>query len=260
MEKAMGLFDHCSDEFYFNTALATEMPLNTERVGVMHFFEQIRRRFPEIQHFYRREGAEHVLEQERRGQEMARNVGLETKRLTTSIVSGESLDDLLLLPGFVYDRAPYDLAASLIDVESLAVTFGFDLMYRGNHNDLLAEVIGMPAGMQNFLGEPSSPGSSAGTIRGITYEPSLQFAVDEDCRTQARISFETRTGAFHVRTEEYAEEPISVYLTIRRYGSLATDQSFVGEVERLAHLGFEWCRDRLVGSVLQPLKETIAIR
>ena len=54
----------------------------------------------------------------------------------------------------------------------------------------------------------------------LANEPSIQFALDEECRTQCRLSIETRTSAYHVRTKEFPEEQLSVYFTARRYGSL----------------------------------------
>ncbi len=48
----------------------------------------------------------------------------------------------------------------------------------------------------------------------------MQFSLDEDCATQARLNFESRTTGFHVRTGEFGEEQLSVYLTVRRFDSL----------------------------------------
>ena len=40
---------------------------------------------------------------------------------------------------------------------------------------------------------------------------------------QCRLSIETRTNAYQVRTGEFPEEQLSVYVTARRYGSLPPD-------------------------------------
>jgi len=61
-----------------------------------------------------------------------------------------------------------------------------------------------------------SDGDGVGDIPGsrvINFEPSLTIAVDEDCRTQVRVSTETRTNAFQVRTGDYGEDQLSVYVT-----------------------------------------------
>ena len=51
------------------------------------------------------------------------------------------------------------------------------------------------------------------------------IATDPDCRTQLRISVEARTNAYQVRMGDYPEEPLSVYVTARQYGSLSPDKT-----------------------------------
>ena len=53
--------------------------------------------------------------------------------------------------------------------------------------------------------------------RVINFEPSLTLALDESCRLQCRLSIETRTNAYQVRTGEFADDQISVYFTVRQY-------------------------------------------
>jgi hypothetical protein len=94
----------------------------------------------------------------------------------------------------------------------------------------------------------------------VAYEPNIQFSVDDDCRIQCRVSVETRTSAYHVRTREYPEEQISVYVTTRRYGSLDPGETYVRAVERLANLGREVVDDYVVDNILLPLQQAIAIK
>src|SRR5947209_248568 len=53
--------------------------------------------------------------------------------------------------------------------------------------------------------------------RVINYEPSLMLSLDEACRLQCRLSIETRTNAYQIRTGQFPEAPISVYFTVRQY-------------------------------------------
>ena len=57
--------------------------------------------------------------------------------------------------------------------------FGFDFTYRGNHNQLLAEALGISPGLDRLVEVPG------GTV--INYEPSITLALDEECRTQVRL-------------------------------------------------------------------------
>ena len=96
--------------------------------------------------------------------------------------------------------------------------------------------------------------------RVINYEPSLTIALDEDCRVQVRVSTETRTNAFQVRTGEFAEEQLSVYVTARQYGSLDPQTTYVAAMDRLAQLAQEVVDTCVVEQILRPLARTIALR
>jgi hypothetical protein len=93
----------------------------------------------------------------------------------------------------------------------------------------------------------------------LANEPSIQFALDEECRTQCRLSIETRTSAYHVRMKEFPEEQLSVYFTARRYGSLEGDETFVSAMRKLADVCREVIDGYVVENVLRPLQQTIAI-
>jgi hypothetical protein len=84
--------------------------------------------------------------------------------------------------------------------------------------------------------------------------------LDDDCKTQVRVSFESRTTAFHVRSGEFPEEQLSVYLMLRRFESLAPGENYVDEFRRLTKLCREIADDYLVNSVLVPLQQAISLR
>ncbi|MEL7336577.1 MAG: hypothetical protein AAFN70_10295, partial [Planctomycetota bacterium] len=91
-------------------------------------------------------------------------------------------------------------------------------------------------------------------------EPAIQLALDDECRVQCRVSFEPRTAAYAVRTGEYGEEQLSVYLALRRFESIPDGRSFSEEFGSLAEMGEELVHSYLVPNVLQPLQQVIAIR
>jgi hypothetical protein len=152
----------------------------------------------------------------------------------------------------VLDTAPYALSVSPIDCESLNVMFGFDYTYRGNHNELLVEALGITPAFERLA---EIPGATV-----ICNEPSLQLALDAECRTQFRLSVETRTTAYHVRTGDYPEEQLSVYLTARRYGSLDSGETYVSAMWKLAEVCRELIESYVIENVLRPLQHTIAIK
>ncbi|MCA9265186.1 MAG: hypothetical protein KDA60_15100, partial [Planctomycetales bacterium] len=179
---------------------------------------------------------------------------VESKRICSGQVNPTNLEETLEQHAFFLEQAPYALTISPLDCESLNVMFGFDLTYRGNHNELVAEALGITPAFEGML---EMPGATT-----VSYEPTLQFALDEDCRTQIRMSLETRTSAYHVRTGDFPEEQISVYLTARRYGSLRAGdgETFVGEMKKLFRLCEEITDNYVVEQVLRPLQQTIATK
>ena len=94
----------------------------------------------------------------------------------------------------------------------------------------------------------------------INCEPSLTLAIDEECRTQVRIGTESRTNAFQVRTGDFGEEQLSVYVTARQYGSLDPDTTYVDTLERLASLARDVVYNCVIDQILRPLARTISLK
>ncbi len=247
----MSRYSSFSDDFYVNLNLNTEMELPSNRETILHYFEQVQKKYPTMRNFYCRDRGEYVLEEDKdRGQ--YRWTTVETRRICSGQVNPSSTEDALDQHRYVLELVPYGLSISPLDCESLNVMFGFDFTYRGNHNELVAEALGLTPAMERLIDIPGA------TV--VAYEPSIQFAVDDDCRVQCRLSIETRTSAYHVRTREYPEEQISVYVTTRRYGSLDQGESYIDAMERLAQLGRELVDDYVVDNILRPLQQTIALK
>ncbi len=247
----MSRYASCSDDFYVNMNLNTEMDLPQSRETVLHFFEQVQKKYPKMRNFYGRERNEFVLEEDKdRGN--YRWATVDPRRICSGAVNPESVDDAFEQHRLVLDLVPYCLSVSPLDCESLNVMYGFDFTYRGNHSQLLAEALGVIPAFDKMT-----------EVSGMTLlcnEPSIQFAMDEDCRIQCRLSIETRTSAYHVRTGEYPEEQLSVYFTARRYGSLDAGETYLSAMERLSQICGDMIDNYVIENVLQPLQQTIAIK
>lgn len=246
----MHRFGSCSDDFYINLNLNTEMELNVGRESILHFFEQMRKRYPTMRNFYGRDRGEHVMEEDKdRGH--YRWTSVEKKRLSTGHVNPESIDDALGLHRLALELAPYTLSVSGLDCDSINLTYGFDFNCRGNHNQLVAEALGIAPAFEGFA---ETPGGMP-----VAYEPAMQISLDEDCRVQCRLSVETRTTAYHVRTGTYPEEQISVYVTARQYGSLRDDETFESTLVKLDRICQEVVDTCVLDQVLRPLQQTISL-
>ncbi len=247
----MSRYSSFSDDYYVNMNLNTEMELPQSRETLLHFFEQLQKQYPSMRNFYSRDRGEFVLEEDKdRGN--YRWTSVEPRRVCSGYVNPESLDDALEQHLLVLDLVPFALSVSPLDCESLNVMFGFDYTYRGNHNQLLVEALGVIPAFEKIAEISNS------TV--ICNEPSIQLALDDDCRLQCRLSVETRTSAYHVRTGEYPEEQLSVYLTARRYGSLDPGETYTSAMKRLTQICRDLVDNYVIENVLQPLQQTIAIK
>ncbi len=240
-----------SDDFYLNMNLGTEMDLPQNRETVLHHFEQLKRRFPTMHNFYSREPTEYVLEEEKE-HGAYRWTSIEQRRVNSGAINPPSYEAAMELHRSVLELVPYTLSVSPLDCESLNVMMGFDFTFRGDQNAVMTEALGVIPGFEKLLEMPHS--------RVLCNEPSIQFALDEECRTQCRIGFETRTSAYHVRTGDFPEDQLSVYLAVRRYDSLGSKEDYGAEFERLASLCREIADDYLVANVLRPLQQAIALK
>ena len=99
--------------------------------------------------------------------------------------------------------------------------------------------------MESLLAIPS--------VRPLNFEPSVTICLDESCRRQCRLSIETRTNAYQVRRNEYGEEPISVYFTMRQYGSQPHSGSLAKTFEELRESAESLLQQHVVDQVLRPL-------
>jgi hypothetical protein len=247
----MNRYNSVSDDFYVNMNLATEMELPSSRETVLHFFERIQKKYPSMRKFYCRDKRDFVLEEDKeRGH--YRWASVENRRVCSGQVNPSSIDSALEQHKLVLELAPFLLSVSPLDCEALDLLFGFDFTYRGNHNQLVSEALGISPSLERVVDLPGA------TV--INYEPSITLSLDEECRTQVRLSIETRTNAYQVRTGEYAEDQLSVYVTARQYGSLDPDSTYVQALENLARTCQEVVDNHVIDQVLRPLARTIAMK
>lgn len=247
----MDRFSGLCDDFYVNLNLSTEMDLPTNRETVLHYFERVQKTYPSLRNFYVRERGDMVLEEDKDNGRY-RWCAIEPRRLCSGSVNPNSVEEAVKQHQLVLELAPYMLSVSPLDCEALDLLFGFDFTYRGNHNQLIAQALGVSPALERMI---ESPGSSV-----LHAEPSVTIALDDECRLQFRINVETRTSAYHVRTGDYPEEQVSVYATARQYGSLGPDLNYNQALERLLGICQEMIDRHVIDQILRPLAQAIALR
>jgi hypothetical protein len=240
-----------ADEYYINVNLNTELELPNGRDTVLHFFEQLRKGYPELRNFYTRESGDLVLEGDK-DQPSYRWVAIEPRRLCSGHVNPELPKSAYKQHELVLELAPHLLSVSTLDCEALDVLFGFDFTYQGNHDEIVAEALGLGPGLEGLMAMPGG--------RVVHYEPSLTMALDESCETQCRLTIETRTSAAKVRSGDYGDDQISLYFTVRRYWGGRSDLSFLDSFRHQRAIGEEIVQQVVIPRVVQPLAQAIASR
>jgi len=229
----------------------TKMPLPSGREAVLHFFDGLRKTYPTMTDFDTRESGEFVLEEDRE-QGSYRWVTVENRRLCVGYVNPPDLDAADALHEHLLEVAPYHLDLNALDCEALDVLFAFDFMYSGNHDEVVAEALGMTTTLESLVQMPGA--------RVINFEPSLMMALDEACRLQCRLSIETRTNAYQIRTGQFPEAPISVYFTVRQYWGRQPYKDFVESYRNQRRMCQELVDNQIIPAVVRPLAQTIAAK
>ncbi len=182
----MNQYSSVADDFYINMNLGTEMDLSGSRETILHYFEQVQKKYPEMRNFYSRDKGDYILEGDKEHGNY-RWCSIETRRVCSGQVNPETVDSALEQHKLVLELAPYTLSVSPLDCEALDLLFGFDFSYRGNHNELIYEALGVSPSMERLA---SMPGATM-----ISFEPAVTLSLDSECRTQCRLSVESGSNA-----------------------------------------------------------------
>ncbi len=248
MANPFGAF--CED-FYVNMRLGSQLNLPHGRETLLHFFERIQRQFPTMTRFRKSDNSEMNLEEDR-GNESYRWVSVEQKRISSGHVNPASVEESLKLHTMLLEHAPHLLGISPVEIDYLDVLFGFDLGFSGNHDEIIADSL--------FADSPLTCLTEEKDAKPVDFQPTVTVALSDDCRLQARIDVVTRTNSYQVRTGDYSDDVISVYLILRRYwGDRPRDpmeKMFVSMAERAEQL----CHDHILPRVLKPISAAIASR
>lgn len=247
----MHVYGSLADDYYVNMNLNTEMKLPDSRETILDFFGRVQKSYPEMRNFYTRENGDFVLEEDKEHGHQ-RWLSVEPRRVSSAYLNPadpEAADEQHLL---VLELVPYMLSVSPLDCEALDYMLVFDFSYCGNHDALVAEALGAGGALEGMF---ELPGAQV-----LNYEPSMTISLEESCRTQARIMIETRTNAYQVRRGEFADDQISVYFTVRQYGSLQADDSFEKSLMNLKAHAENLLDSFVVGHVLRPLAQAIATK
>jgi hypothetical protein len=244
----MNTYSSLCDDFGVYVYVNTKMELPSRRENVLHFFDSLQKTFPMMTDFDCRESGEFVLEEDRE-QGSYRWVSLEPKRFCSGYVNPPTVEEADAHHERVLETAPYHLDFSPVDTEALDVLYAFDFVHNGNHDEVVAEALGVNSALEPLMHMPGA--------RVLNFEPTLMLALDENCRLQCRLTVETRTNAYQIRTGNFPEAPISVYFTVRQYWGRMAGKSFVESYRNQRKICQELVDDKIVPAVIRPLSQVL---
>ncbi|MEC9374520.1 MAG: hypothetical protein VYC34_11785 [Planctomycetota bacterium] len=239
----------CSD-FYINAKLSVKMDLPTGRETVMDFFDRVRREFPIMSRLRRFEG-ETALESTTQEDGRQQWLALRRTSLRAGVVNPPSLAEAYKVHDFVLSTAPFYLTVSPLDVECQEVVFGFDLEAPGNHHLIVLDALYKGSAFANVLDGEKDPAL-------LDVQPYLAVALAPRCDLQAIIEVKPRTSAREIRSGQFRDDPISVYLTVRKFGPVEDVKELPERFDAIAGEAEKFAEQRVLPQVITPLREAIA--
>lgn len=246
-------FGSLADEFCSSTRLFLKLGISLERDTVLHFFEQVRKAFPGMKRFRRREDGCLFLEEVGEEGASRRWIRLDPVSLRFGHYAPQGESEVARLAEVVLEQAPYHLTLSELDFDHMEVVYGFDMEYRGNHDQLVGETLWASHPLASFLLDDNA-------MHIIDSQPYLGIALTADCELQAYAEIKSRTSTFEVRTGEYEPQPLSVFLTIRKYWGMAEPQTLLAAHKEMSEIADTLAGEKVVPLLVNPLAQAIASR
>ena len=131
-----------------------------------------------------------------------------------------------------------------------------DFDYVGNHDEVIAEALFGSTAFNCLLDLPAA--------RPIGFSPVVVVALSEDCRTQARISVESKTTPDFIagyepgKQKQRSDEAISLSFTIRQYPRTNEKFDTLKSFENQCKLAEELTTEKIIPNFAQPLINIIA--
>jgi len=238
----------CND-FYINQKLSVKMDLPKSRDTVLDLFERVRKQFPPM-NLFRRYKDELALESPQQSEQAHRWLAVRSNNIRSGTVNPQDLAEGYALHRHVLDAAPFFLNISPLDVDYLELLFGFDLMASGNHDGIVFDAL--------LSGSPLSELAGISGARTADCQPLVGIRLSREDDVEVHFEVKTRAQAQGQPREEGAQDPISVYLTLRRFGAVADIKEMATIFDRISRLGEDLVESKLIPKILTPLREAIA--
>jgi hypothetical protein len=244
------------DAFHFATRLFLKLELEPDRETALHFFDRIRRRYPEMTRLRRRDNGALILEESSTTQDAQRWVRLDRSGLRFGYFSPPGMEQIREFSDVVLEQAPHHLTLSPLECDRLDVVYGFDLEYRGNHDQLVADTLYQDHPLHALIASDDLTDEAKFSV--VDCQPFFAIALTPDCDTQACFEVRSRTSTYEMRTGEFEPQIITVYQTVRRFFGNSEPRPLLTDHRDLLAIADELCTKRVVPVLVAPLAHAIA--
>ena len=238
----------CSDS-YVNAKLNVKMELPRGRETVLEFFERVRKQYPGMSSFrrYREELALESCQTDTPHRWLA----VRSNNIRAGSVNAPNFEGAYGLHELVFETAPYFLNISPLDVDFVELLYGFDLAASGNHDAIVFETLMGSSPLARLIESRDATPIECQPLIGLTFGSRADIEVYFEVKTRAG-------GSAAPRDPENPQDPISVYLTLRKFGAAQELKDLPAALTRLAARGEELVESCVVPTLLVPLRDAIA--
>lgn len=282
--------------FTASQKLLVTMTLPSEREPVLGLFERVRKQRPALRRF-KRYSNELALESGPLQGKVADSdvdseewVAMRKRSVRSGVVNPSSMKSAKDLHTLVLQTSPFYLGINPLEVEYLEVCFAFDMDASGNHNRIVAEALLGNGPLAKFVEKEMEERGA----QPIDVQPLLGLAFGKAQNIEAYLELKTKTGPtptpgsdgdesddlessfgadtngltggrgfdFDASDEDEdafdVEEPITVYLTVRRHGPLTSVDELPAWLDDLWSRAERLTDERVAPLILKPLRRAIA--
>ncbi|MFO0833278.1 MAG: hypothetical protein U0637_15710 [Phycisphaerales bacterium] len=235
----------CTD-FYVNQKVGVKMELPRTRETILDLFERVRKQFPSMTTF-RRYRDELALESAQ--SEMPhRWIAIRGTSIRSGTVNAETMEDAYALHRQILTLVPNYLSVSPLDVDFIELLYGFDIHATGNHDAIVLDALLPGSPLAALLDIPDATPADYQPLVGLTFGQGRDI----------EVYFEVKTRPPEGRAREVGSgEPISVYLTLRKFGAIDDVKELPNVLGRLSRLGERLIEERVVPGLLVPIREAL---
>lgn len=231
-------------DVYVNLKLSLKLDLPKERESVPEFFDRVRRQYPTMAEL-KRYRDELALETSGGSDEPYRWLAVRSKSIRSGVVNPDAWENAHALHEHVLEVAPYFLSISSLDIESVEVLFGVDLLSAGNHDEVVFDALVAGTPLANLMDSDA---------RVSDCQPVLSWTVGVGAGVEVQYEVKTR---LHGRGSSDQPEPLSVYLTCRHSGAVSELSELVRVYRSLSALGERLVSDRVIPHLVMPIRDSI---